>query len=128
MLPLDRIRSSYSCPENAWPGDPEEMAKGLQAQLKLTDKQTLKTAAIYKEAYERCSKIKKDEHGNTDKMVVSIRPLRAATVKKIERVLTPAQTVKFRALLKQTDLHNGIDWSGGVCYEREQSSAVVSGD
>jgi periplasmic protein CpxP/Spy len=102
-------------------GAPEEKAKGLQEQLKLTDEQTTKIAAIYKEADERCEKIKKDMHGNHDKMVIPLRPLRAATIKKIEGVLTPAQTVKFQAMLKQTakDMRSGsksgIDWSV-VCY------------
>jgi periplasmic protein CpxP/Spy len=93
----------------------------LQKQLKLTDEQTTKIAVIYKEADERCEKIKEDMQGNHDKMVIPLRPLRAATIKKIEGVLTPAQTVKFQAMLKQTakDMRSGsksgIDWSV-VCY------------
>src|ERR1700748_2165322 len=73
--------------------DPVEKAKSLQKELKLTDRQTTKIAAIYKESSEKFEKIKTQEHGNTNKIVVAIRPLRAETVKKIKAVLTPAEGV-----------------------------------
>jgi protein CpxP len=94
------------------PGTPEEKAKGLQKELKLTDKQTEKIQAIYKESSEKFEKIKKEEHGNTDKMVVAVRPLREATVKKIKAVLTPAQAVKYDKMVKDTKA-GGNGWSDG---------------
>src|ERR1700710_393582 len=70
--------------------DPMLKAKGLQKELKLTDKQTDKIAGIYKESAEKYEKIKKEEHGNSDKMLPKIMPLRTATIKKIKEVLTPS--------------------------------------
>ena len=93
-------------------GTPAEKAKGLQKELKLTDKQTEKVAAIYKESSEKFEKIKKDEKGNTDKMVVAVRPLREATVKKIKAVLTPVQAAKYDKLVKDTK-GGGNGWSDG---------------
>jgi len=93
-------------------GTPEEKAKALKKELKLTDKQTEKIAAIYKESTEKFEKIKKEEHGNTDKMVVAVRPLREATVKKIKAVLTPAQAAKYEKLVKDTK-GGGNGWSDG---------------
>ncbi|MBS1521905.1 MAG: hypothetical protein JST50_12960 [Bacteroidetes bacterium] len=93
-------------------GTPEEKAKGLQKELKLNDKQTEKIQAIYKESADKFEKIKKDEHGNTDKMVVAVRPLREATVKKIKAVLTPAQAVKYDKMVKDTKA-GGNGWSDG---------------
>lgn len=93
-------------------GTPAEKAKGLQKELKLTDKQTEKIAAIYKESSEKFEKIKKDEKGNTDKMVVAVRPLREATVKKIKAVLTPAQAAKYEKMVKDTK-GGGNGWSDG---------------
>lgn len=93
--------------------DPEEKAKGLQKELKLTDNQTSKIAAIYKESAEKFEKIKAKEHGNTDKMLVDIRPLRASTVKKIKTVLTPAQAVKYDKMVKDTKGGGGNGWSDG---------------
>ena len=94
--------------------DPAEKAKGLQKQLKLTDAQTAKIAAIYKESAEKFEKIKAKEQGNTNKMLVAIRPLRAATIKKIKGVLTPAQAVKYDKLIKDNKKGGaGNGWSDG---------------
>lgn len=93
-------------------GSPQEKAKGLQKELKLNDKQTEKIAAIYKESAEKFEKIKKDEHGNTDKMVVAVRPLREATIKKIKAGLTPVQAAKYDKLVKETAA-GGNGWSDG---------------
>ena len=102
--------ASYAQVSHPAPGNPEEKAKGLQKQLTLTDDQTTKVAAIYKESAE---KFEKAEHGNSDKMTKSTSPLRAATIKKIKGVLTPKQAVKFDALIKQKKKSGGIDWSNG---------------
>ena len=93
-------------------GTPKEKAKGLQKELKLTYKQTDKIESIYKESSEKFEKIKKEEHGNTDKMVVAVRPLREATVKKIKAVLTPVQAAKYDKLVKETK-GGGNGWSDG---------------
>lgn len=92
--------------------DPMEKAKGLQKELKLSDSQTTKIAAIYKESSQKFEKIKADEHGNTNKMLVKITPLRAATISKIKAVLTPAQAVKYDKLVKDTH-SGGNGWSDG---------------
>lgn len=93
--------------------NPEEKAKGLQKQLTLTDDQTTKVAAIYKESTESYEKIKVAEHGSSDKMKKSSLPLRAATIKKIKGVLTPKQAAKFDVLIKQTKKSGGNDWGEG---------------
>jgi Spy/CpxP family protein refolding chaperone len=93
--------------------DPIEKAKGLQKQLKLTDEQTTKVATIYKESAEKFEKIKVAEHGNTDKMMKSITPLRAATIKKIKSILTAKQAAKYDALVKDTKASGGNGWSDG---------------
>ena len=93
--------------------DPVQKAKGLQKELKLSDEQTTKVAAIYKESAEKFEKIKVKEHGNTDKMMKEIGPLRTATIKKIKGVLTPKQAVKYDALIKDTKGTGGNGWSDG---------------
>ena len=93
--------------------DPAEKAKGLQRQLKLTDAQTAKIATIYQESAQKFEKIKKDEKGNTNKMTEDIKPLRAATIKKIKAILTPTQKVKYDKLIKDTSAGGGNGWSDG---------------
>jgi hypothetical protein len=95
-------------------GEATEKAKGLQKQLKLSDKQTVKVSDIYKESAEKFEKIKVAEHGNTDKMMADVAPLRVETIKKIKAVLTPAQVVKYDKLVKESKnstLNGG--WSDG---------------
>jgi protein CpxP len=102
--------------------DPVNKAKGLQRQLKLTDDQTKKITGIYQESARKFEKIKADEHGNTDKMLVAVGPLRTATIKKIKAVLTPEQAAKYDALVKETkdsSLNGG--WSDGW-----SSTAIVN--
>ena len=103
--------ASYAQVSHPEPGNAEEKAKGLQKQLTLTNDQTTKVAAIYKESTEKFEKIKKAEHGDADKMKKPSLSLRAATIKKIKGVLTPNQAVKFDAMIKQTKKDGGIDWS-----------------
>ncbi|MGZ3750936.1 MAG: hypothetical protein ACXVB0_13900 [Mucilaginibacter sp.] len=105
--------AGYSQTSHPVTTDPLEKAKGLQKQLKLSDLQTTKIAAIYKESSEKFEKIKKEQNGNTDKMLVAIRPLRTATIKKIKGVLTPAQAVKYDKLVKDTKGGGGNGWSDG---------------
>lgn len=94
--------------------NPVEKAKGLQKQLNLSDKQTEKVTAIYKESAEKFDKIKVKDNGNTNKMLADVTPLRTATIKKIKDVLTPAQATKYDKLVKDSksaSLNSG--WSDG---------------
>jgi protein CpxP len=94
--------------------DPVQKAKGLQKQLKLSDNQTSKVAAIYTESAKKFDKIKVDEHGNTNKMLVAVGPLRTATIKKIKAILTARQAAKYDVLVKESknsSLNGG--WSDG---------------
>jgi len=93
--------------------DPVKKAKGLQKELSLTNQQTEKIAAIYKESSAKFDKIKAQEHGNTNKMVTAIAPLRTATIKKIKAVLTPKQAVKYDNLIKRSSTTGNSGWSDG---------------
>jgi len=93
--------------------DPAEKAKGLQKELKLTDRQTAQITTIYKESAEKFDKIKQKENGNTNKMLVKLRPLRVATIKKIKNVLTPHQAVKYDKLVKDTKGGSSNGWGDG---------------
>ena len=104
--------ASWAQPKVA--ADPVEKAKGLQKQLKLSDKQTEKVTVIYKESVAKFDEIKVKEKGNTNKMMADVAPLRVATIKKIKGVLTPKQAVKYEKLIKDSkssSLNGG--WSDG---------------
>jgi len=106
--------TSFAQPTPAPPSDPQQRAKGLQKELKLNDDQTAKIAAIYQDSAQKFDEIKKKEHGDTNKMLVDVRPLRKATVAKIKALLTTKQAEKYDALIsenKGSGLQGG--WSGG---------------
>jgi protein CpxP len=94
--------------------DPVGKAKGLQKQLQLNDRQTEKITTIYRESAEKFEQIKDKAHGNTNKMLESVRPLRVATIRKIKALLTRHQAVRFEELLNESS-NQGLNggWSGG---------------
>ena len=83
--------------------DPADKAKGLQKELNLSDHQVAKISIIYKESARKFEIIKEKEHGDTNKMLADIAPLRAATIKKIKALLTYHQAVKYDKLIKLSD-------------------------
>ena len=106
--------ASFAQPTTAPPSDPQQRAKGLQKELKLNDDQTSKIAAIYQDSANKFDAIKKKEHGDTNKMLVDVAPLRKATVAKIKALLSTKQAEKYNALInenKGSGLQGG--WSGG---------------
>jgi periplasmic protein CpxP/Spy len=111
---IGSIAAGHAQTNHAPSADPVEKAKGLQKQLKLSNKQTEKIGAIYKESSEKFDKIRVKENGNTNKMMADVGPLRAITIKKIKAVLTPSQTVKYDKLIKQSK-DSGLNggWSDG---------------
>lgn len=94
-------------------GSPVEKAKLLQKQLKLTDLQTTKIAAIYKGSAEQFDKIKANAKGNNEKMMVAIKPLRAATITKIKAVLKPRQAAAYDKLVAASAAGSDTGWSDG---------------
>jgi protein CpxP len=94
--------------------DPAQKAKGLQKELKLSDRQTAKITLIYQESARKFDNIKVKEHGDTNKMLADIAPLRASTIRKIKALLTYHQATKYDELLKVSDSRSiNSGWSDG---------------
>ena len=92
---------------------PAEKAKALQKQLKLNNGQTIKIEKIYEESSKKFDKIKTDAHGDNNKMLDAIKPLRTATITKIKAVLTAKQVAKYDKLLKESKNTGGSGWGDG---------------
>ena len=75
---------------------PEERAKQLQTQLKLSDDQTAKITAIYKEQGAKMDSLRK---AGADRE--SFRPMMTATSEKVKAVLTPEQVPEFEKWQKE---------------------------
>lgn len=80
-----------------------EKAKRLQKLLSLTNVQTNKLAAIFKDASQKFERLKINGSGNVNKLTAAIAPLRTQTINKINVVLTPEQEVKFDKLIREID-------------------------
>src|ERR1700744_6802284 len=68
---------------------PEDRAKQLQTQLKLTDDQTAKVTAIYKAQATKRDSIRTASNGDRDAMRSAMMPLMQATNTQIKALSTP---------------------------------------
>ena len=93
-------------------GAPVEKAKELKTKLDLTDAQTMKISAIYKESAQKFEAIKKKEKGDNVKMTKALKPVKANTINRIKAQLTKTQAGKFDEMLKQ-DAGSNDGWSTG---------------
>src|SRR5258708_5093515 len=75
---------------------PEERAKALQTQLSLTDDQTAKITAIYKD-----QTVKMDSLRNAGGDFSAMRPLMEASNAKIKAILTPDQAAAFQKAMDE---------------------------
>jgi len=80
---------------------PEDRAKDLQTQLKLSDDQTTKVTAIYKEQATKMDSVRTAANGDRDAMRSAMMPMMKATNDKIKAVLTPEQSTAYDAWMKE---------------------------
>jgi periplasmic protein CpxP/Spy len=71
--------------------NPEDRAKQLQTELKLSDEQTTKVTAIYKAQFTKMDSLRKA--GGDFRS--SMRPLMDSTNKQVKAILTPEQATAF---------------------------------
>ncbi|WP_439697726.1 hypothetical protein ACFGVS_05035 [Mucilaginibacter sp. AW1-7] len=90
---------------------PEDRAKDLQTQLKLTDDQTAKVTAIYKEQATKMDSVRTAANGDRDAMRSAMMPMRKATNDKVKAILTPEQATTFDKL--QKDMMDRMRQGGG---------------
>lgn len=90
---------------------PEDRAKDLQTQLKLTDDQTAKVTAVYKEQATKMDSVRTAANGDRDAMRSAMMPMRKATNDKIKAILTPDQATTFDKI--QKDMMDRMRQGGG---------------
>lgn len=74
---------------------PEEQAKQLQTQLKLTDDQTAKITSIYQMQSTKLDSVRTAANGDRDAMRSGMMSIRQASAPKIKAILTPEQGVAY---------------------------------
>lgn len=78
---------------------PEDRAKNLQTQLKLSDDQTAKITVIYKNQMAKMDSIRTAANGDRDAMRSAMGPLRTSTTAQIKAVLTPDQATAYDKMM-----------------------------
>jgi Spy/CpxP family protein refolding chaperone len=80
---------------------PEDRAKQLQTQLKLTDDQTTKVTAILKVQTTKTDSIRTAANGDRTAMRAAMGPIRTAANDQIKAILTPDQVTAYQKLLDE---------------------------
>ena len=80
---------------------PEDRAKNLQTQLKLTDDQTAKITAILQTQATKMDSVRTAANGDRDAMRAGMMPIRTATNDKIKAILTPDQATAYQKMLDE---------------------------
>ena len=81
--------------------DPEQRAKQLKKQLSLTDEQTTKITAIYKEQMTKMDSIRNAGNGDRQAMRGAMMPLMTATNDKVKAVLTAEQAEAYEKMQRE---------------------------
>ena len=79
---------------------PEDRAKDLQTQLKLTDDQTTKITAIYKAQATKMDSVRTAANGDRQAMRSAMMPLMKDTNNKIKAILTPEQATAYDKIMQ----------------------------
>jgi Spy/CpxP family protein refolding chaperone len=80
---------------------PEDRAKQLQTQLKLTDDQTAKVTTIYKTQATRMDSIRTAANGDRSAMRQAMMPLIKDTNDKIKAILTADQAAEYDKMVQE---------------------------
>jgi len=79
---------------------PEDRAKDLQTQLKLTDDQTTKITAIYKAQATKMDSVRTAANGDRQAMRSAMMPLMKDTNDKVKAILTPDQATAYDKIIQ----------------------------
>jgi periplasmic protein CpxP/Spy len=77
---------------------PDEQAKALQTQLKLTDDQTAKITSILTAQSTKMDSVRTAANGDRQAMMAGMQPIRQTTQAKIAAILTPEQAAAYKKI------------------------------
>ncbi|WCT10145.1 hypothetical protein [Mucilaginibacter jinjuensis] len=90
---------------------PEDQAKSMQTQLKLTDDQTAKITSILTAQSTKMDSVRTAANGDRQAMMTGMQPIRQATQAKIATILTPEQAAAYKKM--QDDMRARMQNGGG---------------
>lgn len=94
---------------------PEEQAKQMQTQLKLTDAQTAQITTILQMQSTKMDSIRTASNGDRDAMRSGMMSMQQAMAPKIKAVLTPEQAAMYEKMMadRRARMQNGGGMNGG---------------
>lgn len=87
--------SAVSFAQGRMQRSPEEQAKNMQTEYKLTDDQTAKVMALYTTQAKTRDSIRSASNGDRQAMMQAMRPMMEATNAKLKAILTPEQYAAY---------------------------------
>ncbi len=90
---------------------PEDRAKQMQTQLKLTDDQTTKVTAILKVQATKMDSVRTAANGDRSAIRTAMGPIREATSTQIKAILTPEQATAYQKM--QDEMRARMQGGGG---------------
>ena len=90
---------------------PEDRAKQMQTQLKLTDDQTAKITVILQAQATKMDSVRTAANGDRDAMRAGMMPIRTASNNQIKAILTPDQATAYQKM--QDDMRARMQQGGG---------------
>lgn len=93
---------------------PEEQAKQLQTQLKLTDDQTTKITSIMKMQSTKMDSIRTASNGDRQAMMQAMTPMRTATTAKVKAILTADQATAYDKMMADQQAQMRARMGGGT--------------
>jgi protein CpxP len=90
---------------------PEDRAKQMQTQLKLTDDQTTKVTAILKTQATKMDSVRTSANGDRSAMRTAMAPIRETTNTQIKAILTPEQATAYQKM--QDEMRARMQGGGG---------------
>ena len=80
---------------------PDDRAKQMQTQLKLTDDQTAKVLAILKVQATKMDSVRTAANGDRDAMRAGMMPIRQSSNDQIKAILTPDQAAAYQKMMDE---------------------------
>jgi protein CpxP len=90
---------------------PEDRAKQMQTQLKLTDDQTAKITVILQAQATKMDSVRTAANGDRDAMRAGMMPIRTASNNQIKALLTPDQAAAYQKM--QDEMRARMQQGGG---------------
>ncbi|UEG51950.1 hypothetical protein LLH06_13360 [Mucilaginibacter daejeonensis] len=105
--------SAVSFAQGRMQRSPEEQAKQLKEELKLSDEQTTKVTAVFTAQAKTRDSIRTASNGDRQAMMQAMRPLMESTTAKLKAILTPEQYTTYEKAMAERRQRMGGQGGGG---------------